>query len=235
MIRKIYDEKIIPTLREMKGCLYACLVKNEADEDEGFSLTLWDSKENAETYVRSGMFQALFLEVKPYLADSSEWKVHLTKDLKIEYKKPEEETVVKSYDELAHSDESVPSQMLYLRLLSLRVQPDKISHFKQIYNDEVVTELRSVKGCQFAYLTTSTEKEDEAISLTVWDSKEDADTYEKSGLFKKLIKKLEPTLSDLYQWKMSLDKEENWKLRTSDDLAIKYYKVVTGESFQSPS
>jgi hypothetical protein len=84
-------------------------------------------------------------------------------------------------------------------------------------------------------LTTSTEKEDEAISLTVWDSKEDADTYEESGLFEKLIKKLEPTLSDLYQWKMSLDKEENWKLRTSDDMAVKYYKVVTGESFQSPS
>jgi len=233
MIRKIYDEKIIPQLKEMKGCLYACLIKNEDDSDEGLSLTLWDSKENAESYVQSGLFQSLHAEIKPYLADTSEWKVQLSKDLKIEYEKPEEESVVKSYNPLAQSSDDIPSKMLYLRLLSLKFQPEKIDEFKKIYIEEIVPNLRAVKGCQFAYLTMSTEKDDEAISLTVWDSKADADTYERSGKFKELLKKMEHTLSDLYQWKMSLDKAEDWRLHTSDDMEVKYYSVVTGKSFRS--
>jgi quinol monooxygenase YgiN len=233
MIRKVYDEKIIPQLKEMKGCLYACLIKNEENTDEGLSLTLWDSQENAESYIRSGMFQALHAEIKPYLSDTSEWKVQLSKDLRIEYEKPGDESVVKSYSSLAQSGEDIPTGMLYLRLLSLKVQPKKIVEFKKIYIEDIIPNLRAVKGCQFAYLTMSTERDDEAISLTVWDSKEDADIYEKSGKFKELLKKVKHTLSDLYQWKMSLDKEADWKLRTSEDMDVKYYRVVTGKSFRS--
>ena len=63
IIRKIYNEKIIPELRKMNGCLFACLIRSETQPDEGISFTLWDSQENAESYVKSGAFQSLLAEL----------------------------------------------------------------------------------------------------------------------------------------------------------------------------
>ena len=52
-IRQIYNESIIPRLQTMPGCLCVCLIKSELQTDEGISLTLWDSKEQAEDYEKS--------------------------------------------------------------------------------------------------------------------------------------------------------------------------------------
>jgi quinol monooxygenase YgiN len=232
IIRKIYDEKIIPELRKMKGCLFACLIRSETQPDEGISFTLWDSQENAESYVKSGAFQSLHAELKPYLSDSSEWKVELTKDLKVEYKPVSEEPVIKSYRTLIESSNEISGhEAMYMRVLSLNIQPGKFDNFQEIYTSEIIPALKKVKGCRYVYLTGSDDNPNEAISITIWDSREDAEKYEK-GLFTGLMDKVNPTLSNLYQWKMALEQDQNWQVRTSDDISVKYYNVVAGMGFK---
>ena len=232
IIRKIYDEKIIPQLQKMKGCLFACLIKSENDPDEGISLTLWDSQENAESYVKSGAFQALLDEIKPFFSDSSEWKIQLGKDMKVEYQAVQEEPIIKSYNTVMASKQETPSEgRQYLRILSLNIQSGKMEQFRKIYKEEISPELKKVHGCRYAYLTTGSENQNEAISITIWEDRKDAENYEKE-MFHNLLTKAKHTLSDLYQWKMALEQEKKWQVMTSDDVSVKYYSVVSGKGFK---
>src|SRR5947209_19084279 len=84
-LRKQYDERVIPALQATKGCLYASLIRSEHHAGECVSMTLWEDRYHAEAYERSGVFAGLMQEAAPYLVDSSEWKIHLSDDLKLEY------------------------------------------------------------------------------------------------------------------------------------------------------
>jgi heme-degrading monooxygenase HmoA len=231
IIRQIYETKIIPQLQEMKGCLFACLIKSELDPEEGISMTLWDTQENAENYERSGMFQINMQEIKPYLQVSNEWKAQLSKDMKIEYEPVHDEPVVTSYRTLVQLDEKLPVELMYLRLLSLKIQPGKMEEFVAIYEQDILPLLRSVPGCRYAYLTISSERKHEAISVTIWNSKQDVERYEQSGPFNSFIDKTKHTFSELYQWKIALENDQTGHIVTRDDPALKYYSMVTGKSF----
>ena len=73
--------------------------------------------------------------------------------------------------------------------------------------------------------------ENEALSVTLWDSKDKADAYEQSGRYAQLLDKATPMLSSLLQWKMALDPSQQASVATSDDMTVAGYHVVTGESF----
>lgn len=235
-IRQIYDESIVPRLQTMPGCLCVCLIKSELQKDEGVSLTLWDSKEHAEDYEKSGVFQELLEKVKPYLSESSEWKIRLSKDLELEYQPVPEEPVVKCYPTVAQAKGKIPdhekTSMMYLRILSIRVKPGQMEEFKKLYVVEVIPTLRDVKGCRYAFLTENIEEENEVLSVTIWDSKQDADDYERNMIFDTLKKKVEHTFADLYHWKAALMMEYSGLVVTSEDPQLKTYNVVTGRSFQ---
>lgn len=234
-LRRQYDDIILPAFMKIEGCQYACLIQADQREDECVSMTLWDTQAHAEEYERSGLFRKLVGVLQPYLADSSEWKVQLSSDLTLEYAPVPEEPVVKSYSVAASSQEKlapegVPERM-YVRLFSPKIQPGKMEEFRNLYVQLVIPALRNVKGCRYAYLTQSVSEENECISITIWDSKEDAENYENSVLFKELLKKVRHTFSELYQWKMGLEKESGKQAVTSEDLVVSAYSVVTGKTF----
>lgn len=234
-LREVYDKIVIPRLQKTPGCLCVCLIKSEIHEDEGISLTLWDTQDNAEAYEKSGLYSELLKAVKPHLSDTSEWKVQLSKDLELEYTYVTEEPVVKSYTFAAQTDEDIPiedrSHTMYLRILSVKIQPGKVKELEKIYTEEIIPALRSVKGCRYAYLTEGIEEENEVIAVSIWDSKEDADVFEESGELQKLLQKVEHTFSSLYQWKMALEKKYSGHVVTSEDLAVDKYSMVTGKHF----
>ena len=235
-IRQIYDEKIIPLLQKTEGCLYVSVIKSELHPDEGMSITLWKSQAHAEAYEKSGLYRKNLNEIKPHLSDASEWKIQLSKDMKLEYQPVSVEPMVKTYASLAQNDEKIlPQEKIHLtniRFVFAKVQPGKREEFRNIYSNEIIPALRSVKGCRYAYLTESTEDRNEIISVTIWDSKMDADEYEKSGLFDEFVGKLKHTFSELYQWKVAHEKETGKKTVTSEDLTVEYYSIITGKSFQ---
>jgi len=236
IIRRIYDTKIIPELKKMPGCLCVCLVKSDFHQDEGISLSLWDSQEHAEAYAKSGLYEKFLSEIKPYLSDSSEWKIHLSEELTLEYQPVQEEPVLKAYTTLAQDHDKIPLKedvsLMCVRILSLKIQTGKMDEFNKIYDETILPALNKVKGCRYAFVTGNAEDPDEALCLTLWDSKQDAIQFESSGLFDQLIDQVRHTLSALFQWKMGLEKDSSQKVVTSDDMSVKYYKMVTGKSFK---
>lgn len=236
-IQQVYDEKIIPQLRKMPGCLCSCLIQNESHIDEGISMTLWDSQIHAEAYEQSGLFQKLLDEVKPYLSDSSEWKIQLSKELQLEYQPVPDEPVLKAYTSFVQSDSKIVSEselsLMHVRILSLKIKAGKMEEFGKIYEEKILPALRGVKGCQYAFMTKSMQEETEALSVTIWNSKEDAINYESSELFNELLDTSKDTFLELFQWKMGLEKETAKKVVTSEDAQSEFYTIVAGKSFRA--
>ncbi len=232
----LYAEKIIPTLQQIPGCLYASLIKSTQNAEEAISMTLWDSLDHAEAYEQGGTFQKLMNEVTPFLSDSSEWKIQLAKDFTWEYIPSHEEPVVKSYKVatsfLTPPSASEPDTPLYVRILSVRLKPGKLEEFAGLYNAEILPMLQKVQGCRYAFLTEGVEERNEIISVTIWDRKEASDVYEESGLFRKLTRKVQHTFSELYQWKLSVEKRSSVKVSSTEDLNVSGYNVVSGRRFQ---
>lgn len=235
-IKEAYDKKIIPRLEEIAGCLYICIIVKEPHQDEGFSISLWDSLEHIEAYEQSGQYQENVEELRPYFSDSSEQKIQLSKDLKLEYVSVPEEPIVKSYASLAQISSKTPGRgetlLTNLRLVTVKIHPGKIEEFTRLYSEKIIPVLKNVKGCLYAFLIKGLEERSEAISITFWDRKADMENYERSGLFDELNNKVKHLYTDLYRWKMAHEKDTDKKIITSDDLTINYFSLLTGKSFQ---
>ena len=121
---------------------------------------------------------------------------------------------------------------LYVRIVSLAIQEGKEEEFKRIYSEEIIPALLSTKGCKYAYLTQSVQDKDGFISVTIWDSKYDADIYESSGKFDSLVEKVSHTFSQFYRWKMALEKDYDANIKTSEDMKVEKYNLVTGKGFK---
>jgi quinol monooxygenase YgiN len=237
MMKEHYDKNILPALQRSAGCLYACLMRSARRPEEIISMTLWETQPHADAYEKSGQFRQLMDGAKPYLADTSEWKIQLTKEMTLEYAPVPEEPTVSSYAVSATSDThtQVPGDQAsdtYLRIVSVKLKPGKLDEYKRLYESEIIPALQATKGCRHAYLTTPAGEGNEAISITIWDRKTDAEAYERSGLFEKLLEKTKHLYSELFQWKMHLDHQHPGQSATSEDIQVQGYSVVTGRSFQ---
>ena len=237
VLKSFYDAIVIPELHKINGCLFAGLLLNNTDVSEGISLTLWDTQQHAEDYEKSGLFEKLLDQAKPFLSQSTEWKVQLSEDLELEYKEEEEEPDLEHFNvtvnERVKEDLFKQHSKMYIRIVSHILQKDKIEEFRDLFIDQIIPELRNTKGCRYSYLIESMHHDNEVISLSIWDSKEDALAYEKSGAFESLINVLRPTFSQFYQWKMALDNDPGKIVSTSDDLKVSHYCVVTGKNLRN--
>lgn len=234
--QQYYDERTVPALQKTPGCLYACLLQSAHQPDEIISMTLWESQAHAEAYEKSGLFQKLIDEKRHLLADSTEWRMQLTKELRLEYSPVPVEPTVKSFPVAAMSGqtkaEDTKPEHMFLRIVSVKIKPGNMEEFKNIYVNEIIPAFHETKGCRHAYLTLPSGEGNEAISITIWDSKEAAEEYELSGRFAHLLDKVKHTFTELFQWKMKLEKSQQAKSTTSDDLRVEGFSIVTGRSFR---
>jgi heme-degrading monooxygenase HmoA len=233
--KKFYEETVYPKLQTMPGCLFACLIKSGHENNEFISLTFWDNLSQAENYEKNGVFYNLIEQSRPFLSESTEWKIHLSENIELQYAPVSEEPVIKKYSVKAQKNSyenmNISNTNMFVRIVSVKVQDDKLDEFKKIYTEVIIPELKAVQGCQNAYLIESINEVDEYISLTVWNDKESADKYESSGKFDELVKKIKHTFSQFYLWKMALEKDYNAKVKTTEDLKVERYNLVTGKSF----
>ena len=234
-LQQMYEREVIPRLQTTPGCLYVGLTKSVRDADEYISMTLWESQKHAEEYAQSSVFAELMKGAEPYLAGSSEWRLHLSKDNVLEYEPVPVDPVVHAYSIAEQKVANViPKQRvgpLFVRIVSPQVRPGKLEEFKRIFREEVIPVVRAAEGCLYAALTETANDSEHPVSLTVWNSLHDAEQYEQSGVFKALTAKVEQTFSGVYQWKMQLEKETKSHATTSDDMSVSGYQVVTGKSF----
>jgi heme-degrading monooxygenase HmoA len=234
-LRQEYETVVVPALGDIDGCRFAGLIHSARNPDECMSLTLWNTPDHIEAYERSGKYAELLKGLEPYFSDSSKWKIQLSEDSTLEYAPVPEEPVVHANPIGAAMDNNAPGQLprdtMYLRIVYITIKPGMLDEFRTIYNEEIIPTLRSVQGCRIAYLTESIENREQIYSVTIWDSQADAEKYETSGQFDELTGKIRHTFSELFQWKMELDKQVGGQTATSEDLTIESYAIVTGRNF----
>jgi heme-degrading monooxygenase HmoA len=235
MLPPFYNKMVLPELQKIPGCLFGGLVKKSENPEDYVSVTIWDSQDRAEAYEGGESYRKILDRIRPYLAESNTWEIHLSDDLQLQYDSGIEEPVIREYRVTTQQSTDIKIQPadtpLYVRLVSMKIQKGKMEEFRQLFAKEIVPILQRTVGCRYIYLTESMQDDDEIVSITVWDSKQDADTYEQSGQFDNLVQKVKHTFSHVYQWKMQLEKKSPGKIKTSEDMKIEYYGLVSGRRF----
>jgi heme-degrading monooxygenase HmoA len=76
---------------------------------------------------------------------------------------------------------------MFIRLTFFDFQLQHLDEVKKIFNEEVVPVVKTQKGNLGIWLLEPTNQMDQFISLTEWTSEADAQTYQNSGTYKRLV------------------------------------------------
>ena len=77
---------------------------------------------------------------------------------------------------------------MFARSVSLHLKPNRVEDFTRIIQNEVIPMMRSLKGFQDKIVLVASGGL-EAISLSIWDLKEDAEAYGR-GTYREVVKAL---------------------------------------------
>ena len=77
---------------------------------------------------------------------------------------------------------------MFARSVSLHLKPNRVEEFTRIIENEVIPMMRSLKGFQDKIVLVASGGL-EAISLSIWDQKEDAEAYGR-GTYREVVKAL---------------------------------------------
>jgi len=230
-----YRERVIPALESVGGCRYAGMLQSAHQPDACVSLTLWETEQHAKAYEASGLFAALLEEMKPLFSESSESRMQLSENLTLEYVPIPEEPIVQTQPVAVSSGPQTgvggDKGGLWVRIVSIKLQRGKRDEFKREFVEQTLPVLRQVRGCRYVYLAEQENEPDAVLSVTSWDSRQDAENYEKSGLFDRLLESQKQFLSPLYQWKRDREGAKHAEVATSDDVMVEHYNVLAGKSF----
>jgi heme-degrading monooxygenase HmoA len=76
---------------------------------------------------------------------------------------------------------------MYVRLTFLQVDPNATADVSTVYKNEVLPAIQEFKGLEEAMLLEPSDGTGEYVSFTAWTSKAEADEYEKSGTYRRLV------------------------------------------------
>ncbi len=123
---------------------------------------------------------------------------------------------------------------MYLRFVRLRVREGRIPDFTRFYGETAIPALREIEGCLYASLLMPARLGEECLSMTLWRSRQDADAYEKGGLYRSLLSQAAPFLSESTEWKVRLadaDPDRTLELRPGQpDPAVEGHTVRVASS-----
>lgn len=77
---------------------------------------------------------------------------------------------------------------MYARLTIVQMKPDLLDETVKLYEDDVIPAAKSQKGFRGAYLLSDS-KSGKGVSITLWDSEEEAIANEKSGYYQDQVNK----------------------------------------------
>ena len=84
---------------------------------------------------------------------------------------------------------------MWIRLIEIKIQLDKLDEARTIYNEEIVPTVRTQKGNIETFLMESKDREGVVISFTSWETQENGDAYEKSGTYVQMVNKVKHTFA----------------------------------------
>ncbi len=232
---RFYEDRIIPALQESGGCLYASLLQPSDDDQDCISMTIWRSRKSAENYERNGVYDRLLDESDDFLAEVSEGRVQSSTGSSGAFptlQDPEVEAYPVEVAAIGEVVDAVGPHHFFVRIVSARVESGRFDELKKRYDEEIKPVLIATKGCRAVFLVENVKRRSRVLSVTVWDSEEDAIRYEISGAFDELTARVSEFFSGLYQWKLSLGPAGDRETVTGKDLDVRGFQVVTGRSLR---
>jgi len=228
-IGETYKRIVHLRLKVADGCHYAWFVKHREHHDEFLTISLWETREHIERFASSQEYADMMEELGAVMAESSEWETTLSEDLTLRFGPVPEKPVIAAYNVAAMDGAFIsPVTPMFLRIVSMDVNPSKEDEFVKRYERDVLPALHEVKGCRAVFLTER-KKAHHYLSVTLWDSRLDCDTYENGGLFEDLVEKLRPTFSVLAR--MKDHKGMASRTVTTEDLRVDQYEMIVAEPF----
>jgi heme-degrading monooxygenase HmoA len=76
---------------------------------------------------------------------------------------------------------------MFARVAWGKVRPGTWQDYEQFYHDEVLPKTRDLKGLVFRELLQGADDPNEGISLSLWESREDLDAYERSDVYAGIV------------------------------------------------
>jgi heme-degrading monooxygenase HmoA len=144
-----YARSVLSGLRSTKGCVFASLLQNTGNAQECISLTIWNSRKESSDYEESGLYLKLVDFLRPFFAESNEWKLELSEDLSLEYTPIKVEPSVEGFDESVAGSESISTlkaKPFAAHILALTVQEDQSHTFETIFSSEIQPKYKTHKG-----------------------------------------------------------------------------------------
>ncbi len=233
LMREFYGRSVLPVLRMAGGCRFAGLLQSTVTAHDMVSLTLWESRECAETYEREGLYDRLLDETEAVLEASEDAALpegsgaHRTVPLTIPDPPVETYNVELARGASAFSPESGPPS--FVRMVSIQIADGRIEDFRHRFHDEIVPALEATPGCRGMFLVESVRNRLRALSVTVWDSEADSIRYEASGAFESLARRLEGTYSPLYRRASGPATDESGPHPLHRELDVSTYQLMVGE------
>jgi len=234
-VARFYEDRVIPALQDSGGCLYASLLQPSDDGQECISMTWWRSREAAEAYDSSGRYDELLDDSDDFLAEASEGRVQSSAGASGSFpalQDPEVEAYPVEVAAVGEVVDAVGPHRFFVRIVSARVEAGRFDELKHRYDEEVKPALMATKGCRAVFLVENVKRRSRVLSVTLWDSEEDAIRYEISGAFDKLTARVSEFFSGLYQWKLSLSPSDDGDTVTGKHLDVRGFQVVTGRSLR---
>lgn len=224
---RFYRERVIAELEATPGCRFAGLLRPWRGSEHR-SLTIWDTPEAAAAYEKSGLYHRLLRESEPMLEATTRWQVKLGDD-PLETMDPARKEIPP--DGYVVEDESASrvgadEEKVFVRIVSLHVDPAKRDEFESIYRQEVVPAVEAMEGCKGMVLAAGSRHSNELLSVSFWECEQDALRYEMSGEFERLSRRLEATFSPTYTWKMTLGGSSGEGAERTPKLDVSSYHLV---------
>lgn len=231
--RTFYEEKVIPTLQATEGCLFASLLQPTTEMEECVSMTIWGNQDHAEAYENSGVYDHLLDESDEALAGAppSQTDPSGARTIAESLHDPKVEGFPVEDSGGRGILDGASSSRLYLRIVAVQVDVNRVDELRKRYENEIVPALQGILGCRAAFLVEGIKTRTRALSVTIWDSEEDAVRYELSGRFDEFVGRLSEFFSGLYQWKLSLSSSGSDRVSGSE-LEVSGYNIVTGRRLE---
>jgi heme-degrading monooxygenase HmoA len=103
---------------------------------------------------------------------------------------------------------------MFARNVALRLRPNKLDEFKQVFDDQIIPLLRKQGGFKDVITFALTGGAD-VIAISLWETKEHAEAYSLAA-YPQVLKSLDPLL------------DGSPKLRVSDIVSSTFHKVADG-------
>jgi hypothetical protein len=227
---EVYARLILPALRSTQGCVFASLLQNTGNAQECVSLTIWKSRKESTDYEESGLYLHLVDSLRPFFAESTEWKLELSEDLSLEYTPIQVEPTVERFDESVAGSENISrlkAKPFAVQILALTVQEDQIHAFETIFSSDIHPKYKIHKGFIDLILIRQHHK---FHIISFWD--ETVDIQSSSGIhsISQLLESIHKILPSYVRWRVSHSTAAHTSA-SSEDLKATLYRCLTAEWF----